>query len=223
MSLILHIDTAQETAGISLARNGEVLSMTYNKEQKDHAAWLHPAIDLMLKNQAAGFGDLQAVAVSIGPGSYTGLRVGLSAAKGYCYSLNIPLLAVGSLEILARSVLEKAEHAVCPLIDARRMEVYTAVYNKSGVEIIPPKAMIIDASSFKEQLEEGPVLFCGSGTKKLQPFLLQTENATFANAGDTNSAFARLAAEKFITQAWADLAYTEPLYIKEFHTTTERS
>lgn len=223
MSLILNIDTALETAGICLSGNGEVLASAYNKEQKDHASWLHQAITGLLKESCYHFSDLQAVAVSIGPGSYTGLRVGLSAAKGFCYALNIPLITIGTLEIMANSVMEKSPRIICPLIDARRMEVYTAMYDNAGVEIFPPIAMILDENAFRETLKEGPVLFCGNGTRKLQPFLLQSKNALFSETGDMIRSLSGLAAGKFNLKAWSDLAYTEPLYIKEFYTTSERS
>lgn len=221
MSLLLNIDTALETAWVSLSNDGEVLQSASSTEQKDHAAWLHPAIRTLLQHTEITLHQLEAVAVSIGPGSYTGLRVGLSAAKGFCYALNIPLIAVGTLEILASAVKDEATDLVCPLIDARRMEVYAAVYDKTMTEKMAPHALLIDESSFSQWLDTHHILFCGSGSKKLQN-LLSNKNAAFTSHGVATHAFARLSQKYFLEKKFADLAYTEPLYIKEFYTTARK-
>lgn len=223
MSLILNIDTALEKASVSLANNGEILACTYNGEQKDHAAWLHQSVEIILHQSGYSITDINAVSVSIGPGSYTGLRVGLSAAKGYCYALNIPLITVGTLDIMAKSVVSQATKLICPLIDARRMEVYTALYNKDGEAMSPPQALIINEHSFKEHLQSGTVLFCGSGSSKLQKILPPSANALFLDCGDMADPLAFTAFQNFKAGNLADLAYAEPLYIKEFYTTAERS
>jgi len=217
MSLLLHIDTALDTASVFISRNGEVLQADINTEQKDHAAWLHPAIQAMLQQTGFSLGELEAVAVSIGPGSFTGLRVGLSAAKGFCYALKIPLIAVGTLELLASSVKDEATDLICPLIDARRMEVYTALYDKTMTEKIPPFALVIDESSFSEWLLQYHILFCGNGSKKLQS-LISSKNASFTVHDAVAHAFARLSHKYFLEKKFADLAYSEPLYVKEFYT-----
>lgn len=223
MSLLLNIDTALEKASVSLAHNGEILHCAYNDEQKDHAAWLHPAAESILQRAGFSFTDINAVSVSIGPGSYTGLRVGLSAAKGYCYVLNIPLITAGTLDIMAKSVAAPASGLICPLIDARRMEVYAALYNKEGEQLSPPMALIINETSFEKELQSGPVLFCGSGSKKLQQVLPASVNALFSDCGDMAVPLAHMAFQKFQNGTVSDIAYTEPLYIKEFYTTAERS
>lgn len=222
MSLILNIDTALEGAAVCLANNGNVLQLESSNEQKDQAAWLHPAIDKLIKQEGCSLRDLQAVAVSIGPGSYTGLRVGLSAAKGFCYALGIPLITVGTLEILAASVQHAAADLICPLIDARRMEVYAAVYTKELTEKIPPHALVLDTTSFRDLLSEHPVLFCGSGCKKLQD-LVSDPNAVFSSSPPDPQAFARLSFSHFSGKKFAKLAYSEPLYIKEFYTPARRN
>lgn len=221
MSLILNIDTALETAVVCLAKDGEVLQAAVNAEQKDHAAWLHPAIGNLLQQTEITLHQLDAISVSIGPGSYTGLRVGLSAAKGFSYALSIPLIAVGTLEILAASVKDIAADLICPLIDARRMEVYAALYDKKMTEKIPPHSLVVDSSVFSQLLQVHTILFCGSGSKKLQS-VLHNNNASFTEIHSTIHAFARLSQKYFSENKFTDLAYSEPLYVKEFHTTARK-
>lgn len=216
MSLILNIDTALETASISLALDGRIIEQASNNSQKDHASWLHTAVNELLLKTDILIQQLEAVAVSNGPGSYTGLRVGLSAAKGYCFALNIPLITVGTLEILADSVLEKATDLICPMIDARRMEVFTAIYDKNMTEQIAPQAMILDTSSFAGLLNSHSILFCGNGSKKLQN-ILQHPNAVFTSDSSFTVSLARLSQKQLLANKFADLAYCEPLYIKEFY------
>ena len=215
MSLILNIDTALDGASVSLANDGTVLRSDSSSEQKDHAAWLHPAIAKMMQEEGRALQDLDAVAVSIGPGSYTGLRVGLAAAKGFCYALDIPLITVGTLEIIAASVQNEATDLICPLIDARRMEVYTALYSSDLKEKIPPYALVLDASVFREWLTDHPVLFCGNGIKKLQSILTHS-NASYTTSPASPHDLARLSYNHFSEKKLADLAYSEPLYVKEF-------
>ena len=148
MSLILNIDTALDTASVCIAKDGRSLGLAVNENQKDHAAWLHIAVNEILKKPSYSINQLEAVAVSIGPGSYTGLRIGLASAKGFCYALNIPLIAVTTLEIMALAVKEEATTLICPMVDARRMEVFSAIYEKDLGEKSPPQAMVIDENSF---------------------------------------------------------------------------
>ena len=131
MSLILNIDTALETAFVCLSNGNEVLQSSVNETQKDHATWLHTAITNLLQKTGHSVNELEAVAVSIGPGSYTGLRVGLASAKGFCYALNIPLIAISTLKIIALAASNEVQGAtiICPMIDARRMEVFTLLYD----------------------------------------------------------------------------------------------
>lgn len=222
MSLILNIDTALHTASVCLAKDEKVVQLTVNENQKDHAAWLHCSIAEVLKKNGFIVNQLEAVAVSIGPGSYTGLRVGLAAAKGLCFALNIPLIAVSTLEIVAFAVKEEASNLICPMIDARRMEVFAALYDKSLKEKISAHALIIDENSFTPQLYSDKILFCGSGSKKLQHLITNT-NANFSNTGSNASNLAALSFKRFQKKEFADLAYTEPLYIKEFYSPDRKS
>ncbi len=219
MSLLLSIDTAQETASICLSNEGEAIHLSVNENQKDHAAWLHTAIAEAFKKTGHSLNKVAAIAVSIGPGSYTGLRVGLSAAKGFCYALNIPLITVGTLEVMAYAAREEAKEFICPMIDARRMEVFFAVYDKKLAEKQTPAAMTIDAESFAGLLSTNAVLFCGSGSKKLQK-ILSHPSAFFSVNQSTAAHLASLANSCYQRRQFADLAYVEPLYIKDFYSPT---
>lgn len=216
MVLILNIDTSVETASVCLAKDGQVLRLSINENQKDHASWLHVAILEMLQGAGYAMPDVQAVAVSIGPGSFTGLRIGLSTAKGLCYAQHIPLITIGTLEMMAFAAKDEAVDLLCPLIDARRMEVFTAVYDKTLLQIAPPSAMIIDEKSFAGLLSSNKILFFGNGRKKLQT-LITNNNASFSNTVGNASHLASLSHNRFRNNEFADLAYTEPLYLKEFY------
>ena len=228
MALILNIDTALEVASISLSSNGQILIDDENSMQKDHAAWLHPAIQKLMNSANKEFKDLAAIAVNYGPGSYTGLRVGLSAAKGFCYSLDIPLITVSSLKILASSALKKIENQpelfpndtsllIAPMIDARRMEVYTAIYDLQLREMLSPRAMILSPDSFTEFLKWQKILFLGNGSIKFQ-LVCKNINAYFQNLNLNSSAMAEVSYNYFIGNNFAGMAYAEPLYLKEFYT-----
>ncbi len=216
MSLLINIDTALDAASVCLTKDNEVIELVINENQKDHAAWLHKAISEILQKNSFRPDQVSAVAVSIGPGSYTGLRVGLAAAKGLCYALHIPLVTVSTLEMMAFAVKEEATTLICPLIDARRMEVFTAVYDKSLHEKVSARAMIIDERSFESLLSADKILFCGNGRKKLQ-LLITNTHASFSDTLSNASHLAALSIRCFHKKQFADLAYSEPLYIKEFY------
>lgn len=218
MSLLLNIDTALDTASVCLAKDGEVLQLVLNENQKDHAGWLHTAIADILQKSGCTINELEAVAVSIGPGSYTGLRVGLASAKGFCFALNIPLIAVSTLKMIAFSVKDEAGDAdfICPLIDARRMEVFTALYDKTLFEKKQPHAMLLDSNSFSEILVENRILFCGNGSKKLQK-IITSVNSMFSDSGCNALQLAQLSYKCFQNKKFSSLAFTEPLYVKEFY------
>lgn len=222
MSLILNIETSISTASICLKNNEGLEDMLVNDNQKDHAGWLHEAIASLLKKNNFSPTDLKAVAVSIGPGSYTGLRVGLASAKGLCYALNIPLIAIGTLKMMAFAVKDEVPDAViCPMIDARRMEVFTAVYDQLLIEKIPPKAVIADENFGQLIGSNEKIIFCGNGSKKLQAYYT-TPFTTYSNTVANASHLAHLATILFNKNDFADLAYIEPLYIKEFYNPATR-
>jgi tRNA threonylcarbamoyladenosine biosynthesis protein TsaB len=216
MAILLHIDTAVENASVCLSDDVNVLGVAINEKPKDHASWLHMAIHDLVQRAGLQINDLEAVAVSIGPGSYTGLRIGLAAAKGLCYALHIPLVTIGTLEMMAHAANNHTGELICPLIDARRMEVFTAVYDPSLREILKPSAMIVDKTSFAELLSSHRVIFCGNGSKKLQT-ILSHDNAVFSSSEATAANLPELAHVYFIEKKFADIVYTEPFYIKEFY------
>ena len=212
---------AFETASICLSEDKKVLRISINENQKDHAAWLSVAIQNMMRDSGYQLDQLNAVAVTIGPGSYTGLRVGLSAAKGLCYALNIPLITIGTLEMMAFAAKQEPVNLLCPMIDARRMEIFTAVYNKNLKEIITPRALIIEKNVFEDILQSNTILFFGNGSKKLQS-LLNHPHAIFGTFTCNASHMISLADDRFMTLQFADLAYVEPLYLKEFFTPSRK-
>jgi tRNA threonylcarbamoyladenosine biosynthesis protein TsaB len=223
MALILNIDTATGRAGICLAKDGRALGIAENKEQKDHASWLHPAIEEMLRVTGNQLSDLQAVAVVSGPGSYTGLRVGMAAAKGFCYALNIPLITEDKLKLMAFSAREQYPSAdlLCPMIDARRMEVFTAVYRSDLSVLLPSTAMIIDENSFSGWLDTRRMSFFGEGSDKCKP-IISSSNATFLDVKDHAGYLGILSFLRYLQQEFAGLAYSEPAYTKEFYTHTRK-
>lgn len=223
MSLIINIDSTSETALVNIAEDGVVLFEEVNTKQNDHAAFLQPAIQSLLVKAGINLKNIDAVAVSHGPGSYTGIRVGLATAKGLCYALNKPLLVVNQLELIAKDIIENYKTTnesllYCPMIDARRMEVFTALYDKSLSEIMQPAAMILDEQSFSKFLLKNKIVFSGSGAAKWQA-LCKSGNAIFVNPLNKGLALSVLAFKKLRENEFADLAYTEPLYLKEFFTT----
>ena len=233
MALILNIDTSQDAACVSLATDGAVISAITNETQKDHAAWIHEAIDKLFTTTGHHSNDLASIGVSNGPGSYTGLRIGLSTAKGLCYALKIPLITAGTLQVLALNAVQALTKSnlplgdndrdlhdvlICPMIDARRMEVFTAIYDVQLNEVVKPQALVLNPATFAEILERQKILFLGNGSKKFQQVCQRLDNAMFKDCPLNPSALAAIIYRNFIGNNFADLAYTEPLYLKEVYT-----
>jgi tRNA threonylcarbamoyladenosine biosynthesis protein TsaB len=216
--MILLIDTAQENSTIALADAGQVLFTEENSVISDTASWLHPAVIRLLKQAGLNIRAIDAVAVVAGPGSYTGLRVGMAAAKGFCYALKIPLIAQNTLRVMAVSMqtltLESGA-LICPMIDARRDEVYTALYQTDGLELLSPRALILDKNSFEKELSLKRIVFFGSGAKKWEK-INQSSSASFETQPNGIQAFAKLSTQDFNLKNWADPVFTEPVYLKEF-------
>ena len=219
MATLLHIDTALTMASIALSADDRCLEASSNAVQNDQAAWLHTAIDDLLKNNNTNIADLDAIAVTIGPGSYTGLRIGLSTAKGLCYALQKPLLTLSSLQLIASVVQADAGQLICPMIDARRMEVYYALYDQTLNEIKSPAALVLDEKSFLSELNTNQIIFCGNATEKFNP-ICHHPHAVFCGLVAGAKDMASLAFKKFVKKEFADLAYCEPLYVKEFQQRT---
>lgn len=224
MSYILNIDTATETASVCLSKDKEVLFMLTSTDQKTHASFIQPAIASIVKETGIALHQLSAVAVTGGPGSYTGLRVGMATAKGICYSLEKPLIVVNTLEVMAIAAIEKTAPEIemfCPLIDARRMEVFTAIYDRLLNPILPPQPRVLEEQTFAKNLETGVILFSGSGAKKLREFLSHS-NARFLELQHHAGHLAQLALKSFVSKQFADLAYSEPMYLKAFFDTSKK-
>ena len=219
MSLILNIDTATETAQVNFAKDGIVLQSLHNDMQKDHASFLQVALQQLMQSAAVSLKDVDVIAVTAGPGSYTGLRVGMASAKGLCYALNKPLIAISTLEVLTIAAQQNSstpeEILFCPMIDARRMEVFTAVYNYQLIATLNPCAMILQENSFDAQLKEQHIAFFGSGAAKWQ-ILCKHPNASFTDAPNLTAAMAQLSYNYWLQQRFTNLAYSEPFYLKEF-------
>lgn len=218
MATLLNIDTAVDTASVCLAKDGQAVQFDMNAIRNDHAAWLHPAINKTIAAAGLLVTDLDAVAVTIGPGSYTGLRVGLAAAKGLCFALNIPLIVVNTLEMMAYAVKDEEADLLCPMIDARRMEVFMAVFDKELKPVIHPTARILDPSFFDTLPGTNTILFSGNGCRKLDR---GHPRARFSEKTATAADMVSLAGQYFQEKKFADLAYSEPFYIKEFYTTAQ--
>lgn len=216
MALILNIDTAVETASVCLAKDEKILSIAKNEKQKDHASWLHVAIKELLDKNSLEIGSIDAVAVTEGPGSYTGLRIGMATAKGICYALNKPLITLNTLLMMANAAKNEDAWLLCPMIDARRMEVFTAIYDKDLQLVKEPKAMTLGEKSFDEELQDHSICFFGNGSNKFKG-IKDHPHAVFSEIKFDATAMVSLSEKKFIKKSFADLAYTEPLYLKEFY------
>lgn len=216
MSLILNLETATKNCSVSLSNSGKTVALT--EEDGDgymHGERLHNFIKQTLSKANVDFKDLKAVAVSKGPGSYTGLRIGVSAAKGICFALNIPLISTDTLLCLAKKIKIKSGFIV-PMIDARRMEVYTATFDENHQIIEQTSAKIIDEESFGNLLQQGKVYFIGDGADKCKTIITHP-NAVFLDAlypsADEMSA---ISFHTFTGKNFEDVAYFEPYYLKEF-------
>ncbi len=213
---ILNIETATKNCSVSIAKNGEVLVFKdINTGGYSHAEKLHPLIKSLLEQAKLKLSDLNAIAVSKGPGSFTGLRIGISAAKGLCFALNIPLISIDTLFVLAHGLKVK-EGYVIPLIDARRLEVYTAVYNSDYEQMSPIEAKILNDNSYKEFLDKKPVYFVGDGVAKFKAICTH-KNAHFKEGvWPSANEMGILTFNKYKKSDIEDVAYFEPFYLKDF-------
>ena len=217
MGLILNIETATKNCSVSISRDDKVIALKELNEGKfSHAEKLHSFIQDVVKEVGVEINDLDAIAIGKGPGSYTGLRIGVSAAKGLCYALNKPLISVPTLDIIALQVPLENNELVVPLLDARRMEVYSAIFDHNYRQIRKTEAEIIDESSFRSLLDKGIVHFAGDGAEKCME-LIKHENARFVREIFPSAReMASIASLKFENGDFEDLAYFEPFYLKDF-------
>jgi len=216
LALILNIETATKNCSVSIAKNGKTLELIeLNNGTYSHAEKLHEFINKVITKAGFKLKNLDAVAVSKGPGSYTGLRIGVSAAKGLCFALDIPLISTDTLQSLAQ-VISISEGFVIALLDARRMEVYSSVFNKKNMQLRKVKAEIITTNSFSDYLNKQKVYFLGDGAEKCKQ-LITHKNAVFIDAKfPSANEMSALSFEKYKKNNIEDVAYFEPFYLKDF-------
>jgi tRNA threonylcarbamoyladenosine biosynthesis protein TsaB len=216
MALILNLETATKNCSVSISKDGETIALKeINTGGYSHAELLHPFIEEVLKNTNHKLSDLDAVAVSKGPGSYTGLRIGVSSAKGICFGNDIPLISIPTLESMAMSQKGK-DYTLVSMLDARRMEVYACIYNSDIKEIRKTEAEIIDENSYSEYLEKGKVLFFGDGAEKCKD-IIKHKNAEFIdNIFPSAKQMGEISEKMFVENTFEDTAYFEPFYLKDF-------
>ena len=216
MATILCLETATTNCSVALSVHGSVVALKEDKSPGySHAEKLHVFIAEVMEDANLKVTDLDAVAVSKGPGSYTGLRIGVSAAKGLCFAQGIPLISVATLEVLARRANE-GDDFIIPMIDARRMEVYSAVFDKDKVQVRATKAEILNESSFDEYLAAGKVIFIGDGALKCKEIITHSNAGFMENELPSASYMASLADAKYRKSDTEDVAYFEPFYLKDF-------
>ena len=230
MQRIILIETSTALCSVALAEDGNIIAYRESSAPKAHASLTSVFIDEMLKERGITLADCDAICVSKGPGSYTGLRVGVSTAKGLCFGSGKPLLAVGTLDTLvAQATAERLTVIpdligdpihIIPMIDARRMEVYTAVF-ENGKQITETVPVIVDETSFTEYLEKGPCLFIGDGAGKCAD-VIKHPNAHFLQCWPEASAMLRPALDAYKEERFEDVAYFEPFYLKEFVATVSK-
>ena len=226
MARILHIETSTAQLSTALSENGTVIASRICDEPRMQASLTAPFVKEILDEKGLTVKDLDAVCVGRGPGSYTGLRVGVSTAKGLCFGAGIPLLSIGTLDTLVSEahrlgVVPEGCRYIVPMVDARRMEVYAAVFTPEGEQLTETKPVVVDVDSFAAQLAEGPVLFIGDGALKCRE-ALSSPNAHFAAAFPTAMAMAPLAEAAYTQKRFEDVAYFEPFYLKDFVATVSR-
>ena len=219
MPKILSLETSSSVCSAALHENGKLLAVNEIHQDYSHGSKLAVLIDHLLAQTGLSADSLAAVAVTGGPGSYTGLRIGTSTAKGFAYAMNIPMVSVGTLDVMAWQVLQQyeSEGLLCPMLDARRMEVYCKVFSKNiNIPVSDLKAKVVDENSFQELLAQTQVLFFGPGAAKCRA-VLRHENARFLNnIYPSASALGELAWKKFAANQFEDLVHFEPVYLKDF-------
>lgn len=224
MSLILCIETGTDVCSVGIARDGELLSLRESDQGRDHARLVAVYVDELLKETGLRPDDLNAVAVGMGPGSYTGLRIGVSFAKGLCYGLNIPLIAVGSLDAMTAVAIEDYEAGIvavenwdeallCPMVDARRMEVYTQIFDSKCQPQSEVSAEVVTEQSLAQWRSDRQVVIFGNGAAKCLEVL---KDVTYINVTPSARSLARLAHKRFEAGEFEDIAYFEPFYLKDF-------
>jgi len=218
MAIILHIETATTNCSVSIAKDGKLLVLKeHNSVGYSHAEQLHVFIGEATAEAGLDLSKIDAVAVSKGPGSYTGLRIGVSAAKGLCFALEVPLISIPTLASLAHQISSKKDEAIVSVLDARRMEVYSAIFDSDFNQIKETEAKIIDEASYKEVINQyEKVHFIGSGAEKIKNTLSGDNLSFVTDAIPSAKEMCQLAHQKFLQNNFEDVAYFEPYYLKDF-------
>ncbi|MDA3780700.1 MAG: tRNA (adenosine(37)-N6)-threonylcarbamoyltransferase complex dimerization subunit type 1 TsaB [Bacteroidales bacterium] len=227
MSVILNIETATIICSVTLSKNGEILGFKESNEEKTHAKSLTIFIEELLKDNKLKPTDINAIAISKGPGSYTGLRIGVSTAKGLAYAVNSKLIAINTLQAMAFGIIEKIQNKeidipntnnilLCPMIDARRMEVYSAIFNLKGKFVRDVEAEVIDTTSFSDTLKNNKILFFGDGSDKLTNTIIHKNAIFIENFKPSSKYMVELSHQAYKKNDFVDLAYFEPFYLKDF-------
>lgn len=227
MAYILQIETSTTTCSVALSLNGECIAYKELQERNIHASSITVFIQDVLNKAGIEFNQLVAVAVAKGPGSYTGLRIGVSTAKGLCYALDVPLIAINTLDMMVAGFLSQNptfKGFVVPMLDARRMEVYTGIWNNEGQVVEETSAKIIDETFLSELLDSSKVAFIGDGSAKFSE-ISQHANAEFYLETDYNSArnLSKIAYKALQNKYFEDVAYFEPFYLKDFMVTQPKA
>lgn len=217
MAIILNLETATTNCSVSISKNGKLLVLKeYNSEGYSHSEKLHVFIKEAIEEASLRMSDISAIAVSKGPGSYTGLRIGVSAAKGLCFSLDIPLISIPTLESMAHQFKTEKDVLLIPVLDARRMEVYSCVFDEDYKEIRETRAEIIDENSFREYVAHSKVILLGSGAEKCKELLTNSNFSFGTDVVPSSKEMVALSYEKFENSDFENVAYFEPYYLKDF-------
>ena len=218
MSFILNIESSSTNCSVSLTKNGDLISIKENNDEKySHSTKLHSFINEVISDSKITINELSAIAVGKGPGSYTGLRIGVAAAKGLCFSLDIPLISVSTLLILSKQI-KISSGLILPVLDARRNEVYSAIYDANYKLVKKESPKLIDSKSFENFSNDNQLYFIGSGQQKCRELIKSNNNLIFHNNESLPSSkeMADISYQKFISSDFEDLAYFEPAYLKNF-------
>lgn len=216
MGLILNLETATTNCSVSLAKDGKIIAIRENNTPNySHAEQLHVFIEECFEEAQIKSPDLKAIAVSKGPGSYTGLRIGVSAAKGLCFALDIPLISIATLKSMAAQASAECDFII-PVLDARRMEVYSAIFNTDLIQVRETKAEIIDENSFKQYYHSKTAYILGSGAEKIQGVLSNDTILFDLTCVPSSKEMSKLSYQKFLEKDFEDVAYFEPYYLKDF-------
>lgn len=222
MALILSIDAATEKASVCLSDNEKIIGYCDNEFQREHASFIHKAIKKLLSATNITLQNIDAFSVTSGPGSYTGLRVSMAAAKGFCFALSKPLINVNTLIVMAlaaKKITENQQNVLfCPMIDARRMEVFTALFDNNINMIQRPKPILLSEVFLKDEINKNKIIFFGNGSSKFEP-MMKHPNASFINVVFDARNLAELSLIEYAKSCFSDITYSEPNYFKDFFLT----